>query len=381
MKVLIVPDKFKGTLSALEAAQAIARGWSLVKPSDELALLPMTDGGDGFGDILGGLFQAERQTVRTVDAVHNAIEAEWWWSEARDVAIVESAKIIGLAMLPAGKFHPFQLDTRGLGQLLRHIASTHPKANLLIGIGGSATNDAGFGLALGLGYRFQDSAGHCLDRWPELDRLLKIDVPADVPRLHVTIASNVQNPLLGPEGASRIYGPQKGLRPEDFPIADRCFERFTEVIKREFARDCAAEPGTGAAGGLGTACAFFSTASSSRASKFSPKRRISVTVFALRTLSSLVKARSIGKLKWAKGLAQLQNSPGAKANVASHSPQWFHPSWNRVTSILRWESFQGWQREMTRYGNPRSGFRDWQPKPPDVTDPPYSGWSRYSFGS
>jgi glycerate kinase len=251
MKVLIVPDKFKGTLSALEAAQAIAKGWSLVKPSDELSLLPMTDGGDGFGEILGGLFQAERQTVRTVDAVHNAIEAEWWWSEARGVAIVESAKIIGLAMLPAGKFHPFQLDTRGLGQLLRHIASTHPKANLLIGIGGSATNDAGFGLALGLGYRFQDSAGYCLDRWPELDRLLQIDVPADVPRLHVTIASDVQNPLLGPEGASRIYGPQKGLRPEDFPIADRCFERFTEVIKREFARDCAAEPGTGAAGGLG----------------------------------------------------------------------------------------------------------------------------------
>ena len=77
MKVLIVPDKFKGTLSALEAAQAIAAGWGAVKPSDELALLPMTDGGDGFGDILGGLFQAERQTVRTIDAVHNAIEAEW----------------------------------------------------------------------------------------------------------------------------------------------------------------------------------------------------------------------------------------------------------------------------------------------------------------
>jgi glycerate kinase len=252
MKVLIVPDKFKGTLSAMEAAQAIATGWSAIKPSDEIALLPMTDGGDGFGEILGRLFQAERQTAQTVDAAHNAIEAEWWWSETRGVAIVESAKIIGLAMLPAGKFHPFELDTRGLGQLLRQIASTHPHANLLIGIGGSATNDAGFGLALGLGYRFSDGTGHCLDRWLELDRVLEIDVPPEVPRFSgVTIASDVQNPLLGPGGASRIYGPQKGLRPEDFSIADRCFERFTEVIQRDFGRDCAAEPGTGAAGGLG----------------------------------------------------------------------------------------------------------------------------------
>jgi glycerate kinase len=252
MKVLIVPDKFKGTLTASQAAEAIAAGWRSARPDDHVALLPMTDGGDGFGEILGGLLHAERRTIETVNAAREAIQAEWWSSREHDIAVVESANIIGLAMLPPGRFHPFQLDTRGLGQVLRHVANQTNGAQLLIGIGGSATNDAGFGLALGLGFRFQDGTGHCLDRWLELDRLWKIERPPNPPRFRkVTIACDVQNPLLGPEGASRVYGPQKGLRPEDFPIADRCFERFTEIVRRELNRDCASEPGTGAAGGLG----------------------------------------------------------------------------------------------------------------------------------
>jgi glycerate kinase len=252
MKVLIVPDKFKGTLTAHQAAEAIAQGWKNVRPSDDLELLPMTDGGDGFGEILGHLLNAKRQHYRTLNAAHEPIDGEWWWSESRQTAIVESARIIGLAMLPPGKFHPFQLDTRGLGQLLRHIAAEHTKTSLLIGIGGSATNDAGFGMALGLGYRFRDGISLGIEHWPQMDRLLNIDLPLkDSDFLHVTIACDVQNPLLGPEGASRIYGPQKGLRPEDFPVADRCFERLTEIVKRDLNRDYAGEPGTGAAGGLG----------------------------------------------------------------------------------------------------------------------------------
>ncbi len=252
MKVLIVPDKFKGTLTAHQATEAIAQGWKTIRPSDHLELLPMTDGGDGFGEILGNLLNANRQHCRTINAAHEPIDGEWWWSESRQTVIVESAKIIGLAMLPPGKFHPFQLDTRGLGHLLRHINDKHSKANLLIGIGGSATNDAGFGMALGLGYRFRDGTDLFIERWPEMDRLLHINSPANPARFqNVVIACDVQNPLLGPEGASHIYGPQKGLRPEDFAIADRCFERLTEIMKRDLNRDYAEEPGTGAAGGLG----------------------------------------------------------------------------------------------------------------------------------
>ena len=252
MRVLIVPDKFKGTLTAQEAAEAIAAGWRQTRPADEINLLPMTDGGDGFGQIIGSLLDAQPQHSNTINAAHDPIEAEWWWSESRQTAIVESAKVIGLAMLPPGKFHPFELDTTGLGQLLRHITSSKDNPALLIGIAGSATNDAGFGLARGLGYQFFDGTNLHIHRWLELDRLFRIKPPEiPVPFRRVTIACDVQNPLMGPEGASRIYGPQKGLRSEDLAIADRCFERFTDIVRKNLGKSSETEAGTGAAGGLG----------------------------------------------------------------------------------------------------------------------------------
>jgi glycerate kinase len=115
VKVLIAPDKFKGTLTARQAADTIARGWRQARPGDQLTLLPISDGGDGFGLVLGELLQAKPQQVRTVNAAHRPIRANWWWQPQTRTAVVESANIIGLAMLPAGKFHPFQLDTFGLG--------------------------------------------------------------------------------------------------------------------------------------------------------------------------------------------------------------------------------------------------------------------------
>ena len=252
MRVLIIPDKFKGTLRADQAARAIADGWSAARPDDHLELLPMSDGGDGFGQIIGNLLQAQKQTFRTVNAAHEPVDAEWWWSEPSRTAIVESANVIGLAMLPPGRFHPFELDTLGLGQLLQQIAKEHPAANLIIGIGGSATNDAGFGMARGLGFRFIDLSGFCLDRWLSLPSLAQIQSPEQPPQFSkVTIACDVQNPLLGPNGASRIYGPQKGLRPEDFEPADKSFSRLVEVVRSQMKKDCSDEPGTGAAGGLG----------------------------------------------------------------------------------------------------------------------------------
>ena len=252
MRILVIPDKFKGTLRADEAARAIAEGWRQTRPQDELELLPMSDGGDGFGEIIGALLNAQKKTHATVNAAHESIDAAWWWSEASRTAIVESANVIGLAMLPPGRFHPFELDTVGLGQLLLHISQKHPGARLVIGIGGSATNDGGFGLARGLGFRFLDLNEYCLDRWVSLDRLLRIAAPAVKPRFSgVTIACDVQNPLLGPTGASRVYGPQKGLRPEDFPMAEKCLVRLVEVVRTDLHLDCSEEPGTGAAGGLG----------------------------------------------------------------------------------------------------------------------------------
>src|SRR6266700_5519885 len=107
LKVLIIPDKFKGTLTAFEAAEAIERGWRRARPRDVLELLPMSDGGDGFGHVLSRLLGASVQRVSTIDAAHRPAVADWWWGSGSKTAIIESALVIGLAMFPTGKFHPF----------------------------------------------------------------------------------------------------------------------------------------------------------------------------------------------------------------------------------------------------------------------------------
>src|SRR5258706_15284206 len=109
VKVLVVPDKFKGTLTAEAVAAAIAAGWRRARPGDALELLPMSDGGDGFGEVMSRLLGAEPQTAETMDAAHRPITAQWWWKAKTATAIVESARVIGLALLPANKFHPFEL--------------------------------------------------------------------------------------------------------------------------------------------------------------------------------------------------------------------------------------------------------------------------------
>ncbi|MBI5772180.1 MAG: glycerate kinase [Verrucomicrobia bacterium] len=257
MNVLIAPDKFKGTLSARAAAEAIAAGWQTSRPGDALTLLPISDGGDGFGEILSGVFQARPQCLRTVDAAHRPLEATWWWEPKSKTAIIESANIIGLALLPPGKFYPFQLDTFGLGAALRAAAQKGAR-RCFIGIGGSATNDGGFGLARALGWKFLDRQGDEITKWPQLAALARILPPRHrklFPELIVAV--DVQNKLLGARGCARIYGPQKGLRPEDFPAAERALRTMARLMARELGRDFAREPGAGAAGGLGFGLAAF----------------------------------------------------------------------------------------------------------------------------
>ena len=147
LNVLIVADKFKGTLTAQAAAELIALGWREARPQDSLELLPMSDGGDGFGEVLVRLLKLEERTIATLDAAHTPLQAKWWWDPKTRTAIIESAGIIGLALLPTEKFHPFDLDTFGLGAALQAAADMNA-TQCLMGIGGSATNDGGFGVAL-----------------------------------------------------------------------------------------------------------------------------------------------------------------------------------------------------------------------------------------
>jgi len=233
----------------------------------------MSDGGDGFGEVLSRLGKGKIQKVRTVDAAHRPCVVPWWWEPGTKTAIIESARVIGLAMLPPGEFHPFALDSFGMGALF---LAAHRKGakHCLVGIGGSATNDGGFGLARAMGWGFFDCAGNVIERWPDLQRLKKICPPpskqsqsgigartgAPYPhhqnRAHslgysIEVAVDVQNPLLGPRGATRVYGPQKGLGTEDFKLAESCLSRMARIWRRDFGKDLSTKPGAGAAGGLG----------------------------------------------------------------------------------------------------------------------------------
>ncbi len=251
LQVLIIPDKLKGTLSSAHAAKAIARGWRRARPQDSLRLLPMTDGGDGFGEVLRPLLGGENRSATAVDAAHRPCVVTWARTPKTRTALIESANVVGLAMLPAGRFHPFQLDTLGLGLLLKKIAAGGTP-RCIIGLGGSATNDGGFGAARALGWEFRDKAGGLITQWTALDRLTTIHRPGGA-RLftQVVAAVDVSNPLLGQRGATRVYGPQKGLRGEELLCAERSLRRLALVAARELGHDFAQDPGAGAAGGLG----------------------------------------------------------------------------------------------------------------------------------
>jgi glycerate kinase len=306
LRVLIAPDAFKGSLDAMAAAQAIAAGWRRQRPDDQLDLCPMADGGDGFGPVLAQWLGAEPRNCDTVDAAGRPRRARWWWAPAprlpmpvahlpvaaasapASIAIVESAEAIGLAWLPPALRHPLPLDgaaprpvhpsppaqgdpdsggldssglnsnglesrgldSRGLAPLLLAAAAAGVE-RLLLGLGGSATNDGGFGLARALGWRFFDADGAAIQRWGDLERLERVEPPPQPPLLpQLVIAVDVRNPLLGPEGATAIYGPQKGLTAQQLPRAEACLRRLAHGLESRFP-GVAERPGSGAAGGLG----------------------------------------------------------------------------------------------------------------------------------
>lgn len=251
LNVLIAPDKFKGTLSARAAAAAISQGWRQMRPADRVTVFPISDGGDGFGGLMGASLGAETRTVATVNAAHQPCSAEWWWEPNTHTAIIEAAQANGLARLPAGKHHPFALDTFGLGAVIAAAQAQGARRSFL-GIGGSATNDGGFGLARSLGWTFFDERGAAIERWTELPSLSRCQPPpvACWPD-EIMVAVDVQNPLLGPSGCTRVYGPQKGLREEDFELAERGLARLADVLEAQSGGRVANEPGAGAAGGLG----------------------------------------------------------------------------------------------------------------------------------
>lgn len=251
MRILIAPDKFKGSLTAIEAAQAIARGVKSVLHAADVREIPIADGGEGTTDALCEVMGGKWITAATQNALSDAISARYIWIANRHLAIIEMSAAAGLSQILQERRNPLRATTFGVGLLMLD-AMRRGANHLLIGIGGSATNDGGIGMAAALGFRFLTSDGDPLEPIPEnLLALEAIHPPEKLLLPKMTAMCDVQNPLLGAHGASRIYGPQKGADAQQVLFLDQTLENLADVVKKDFDFDFRDTPGAGAAGGLG----------------------------------------------------------------------------------------------------------------------------------
>ncbi|MEO7720155.1 MAG: glycerate kinase [Capsulimonas sp.] len=261
MKVVIAPDSFKGSLSAREAAQAMAAGVRRAWPQAQIVLLPLADGGEGTAEALtaatGGRLVEHAVTGplgETVQAIYGLLGTDG------GRAVVEMAQAAGLTLVPEGSRDPRLTTTFGVGELIQAALDTGVR-EIVVGLGGSATNDGGAGAMQALGVRFLDRLGKPLP-WggAALSRLARIDLdnfifPSN--QVRVIAASDVRNPLIGPDGASAVYGPQKGANAEMVAQLDAALTQYAEILKRDLGCDVAGLPGAGAGGGLGAAMSAF----------------------------------------------------------------------------------------------------------------------------
>ncbi len=254
MRVLASPDKFRGTLTARQAAEAIEHGWLRARPGDHVDLLPLADGGEGSLDVLA---PADDPAVRRLHVVVSGplgdpIDAEL--AVRAGVGVVEIARACGLQLLGSERLDPRHASSVGTGELME-AARRAGATRVLVCLGGSATNDGGVGMASALGGRFLDATGQPVGRSPiDLPALARIDLGV-VHRVWRSIevigVTDVDNPLCGPAGASAVFGPQKGASPEGVFELDRALAHLAAVAAHDLGVDRSREPGAGAAGGLG----------------------------------------------------------------------------------------------------------------------------------
>lgn len=257
MKIILAPDSYKGTLSSLEIIDRLTTGCIRHFPDAEIIGLPMADGGEGTVDAYIAALHYEKMTYTVRGPLGNLIQACIGLKD--DMAIIEMAQASGLGLVELGSRNPLLTSTYGTGELIRKALDAGAK-RLLIGIGGSATNDGGIGMAMALGVRFLDEEGHCLEGCgKDLGKVAAIDDAALDPRLQhseIIAICDVRNPLTGPTGATHTYGQQKGADPEMIEQLERGMIHYKDCLSRLKAIDANTLPGSGAAGGLGAAIAI-----------------------------------------------------------------------------------------------------------------------------
>jgi glycerate 2-kinase len=262
MRVVVAPDKFKGTLTAVEAADAIAEGWRLADARAEVDRVPMADGGEGTLNALVSALGGRLERARVAGPLGDPVVASYGIAETERgrVAIVEMARASGIALVPEERRRPRRATTYGTGELVLAACRQRPR-RVIVCIGGSATTDGGAGMAQALGVGLLDEEGNEIGTGGgALGRLATIDVralAAEVRGVEFVVASDVDSPLVGPNGAAAVFGPQKGASPEDVRALDDALGHYAAVIHRDLGLDLRHEPGAGAAGGLGAGLVAF----------------------------------------------------------------------------------------------------------------------------
>jgi glycerate 2-kinase len=264
VKILIAPDKFKGSLSAREVAENIALGLRGVLRDAEIDIAPLADGGEGTAEVICNALGGSWVKCKARDPLGREIDARYAWIDARKTAVMEMSEAAGMRRVSESERDPLRANTFGVGEMILDVAQRDAR-EIVIGLGGSATNDGGVGMAKALGFRFDyehppsPGYGAASEHEQEKDRetvgdlvnLCRIGKPQNLELPKIVAAVDVRNPLLGKNGATRVFGPQKGAAGDTIDILERALAKLADVVSKEFGVDYRDEPGAGAAGGLG----------------------------------------------------------------------------------------------------------------------------------
>jgi glycerate 2-kinase len=273
VNVLIAPDKFKGSLNAREVAENIAKGLRDALPDAKIEIVSMADGGEGTAEAICDARSGSWLKCKARDPLGREIEARYAWIESGKLAVMEMSEAAGMRRVPEEERDPLRATTFGVGEMILDAANRGAN-RIIIGLGGSATNDGGFGMARAFGFRFSSEVKELTGAVSELAKLTEIIVPEKIvgalaaasaqskdrqltqPPLQLGLpkiiaAVDVKNPLLGKNGATRVFGPQKGADKKELDILERSLSRLADIVAKEFDCDYRDEPGAGAAGGLG----------------------------------------------------------------------------------------------------------------------------------
>ncbi len=264
-KIVIAPDSFKGNLTSLEVAESIEKGIKRVLPKVKCIKVPMADGGEGTVQSMIDAANGKLVKKRVKGPAGKLVIARYGWIASKETAVIEMAEASGLPLVSGRDKNPIKTTTYGTGQLILD-AINKGAQKIIIGIGGSATNDGGVGMAQALGVKFINANGRAIKELgsggmlSKIDRIDMTNLDTRINSTEIVVACDVENPLCGKKGASHVFGPQKGATPKMVETLDKNLRHLSKLLKRDVKKDVGRMPGAGAAGGLGAGLVAFANA-------------------------------------------------------------------------------------------------------------------------